>query len=292
MNHKQSMLPGLSVVVATHNEAENMSAFLKAIKPIADEVIIVDGESSDDTVKIAKQFGAHVLTVPNQKMFHINKQIGIEKATCEWILQLDADEIITKELGAQIRAVVEGKHQEIDLGLYKSFRAHMANIAARDGVTYHQTPPIQGYFIARKNLFLGRYLMHSGVYPDGVIRLFRNGHGQLPCKSVHEQVEILGGGVSWLSSPMEHMSDPTFRRYLQRANRYTTISAKQYDKQKLSVDPLTFVVFVLIKPSVTFFELFFRHKGFLDGFSGFVWSLMSGLHHAVAYMKYLEMRKK
>ncbi len=276
----------LSVVVAVHNEEKNLPAFFSSIKPLADEVIVIDGESSDRSVELSKEAGAKIFVVPNQANFHINKQIGIEKATCEWILLMDADEILTPSLVKEIREVVDGNHEEINLSDFKSFVAHMRNIEVRDGITYPQEPPIQGYFIARKNYFLGTYLMHSGVYPDGVIRLFRNGKGYLPCKSVHEQV-VINGGVSWLKEPMIHMSDPTFERYVWRANRYTDLTAKELASRKVGISPFSFLNYMLVKPLSIFLLLFFRHKGFMDGFSGFVWALMSALHYPIAYLKYI-----
>lgn len=283
----KSYKQGLSVVLATHNEAKNLPQFLDAIKTIADEIIIVDGKSTDETVKIAEEYGAKVFSVPNQKNFHINKQIGIEKASYEWILQMDADEIITKQLGKEIQEVVQGSHVELDLSVYPAFRRHMEIVGSRDSVTYSHEEPVNGYFIARKNYFLGNYLMHSAVYPDGVIRLFRNGFGMLPAKNVHEQV-VTEGGVNWLKEPMIHMSDPTFERYMWRANRYTDITAEEMKKKKIGMSLTTIVWYMFGKPLIVFLQLFFRHKGFLDGFSGFVWALMSGLHYPMAYMKYVE----
>ncbi len=291
MNKKLN--PGLSVVIAVHNEEQNLPTFLAAIKPIADEVVVIDGQSSDATAKLAREFGAKVFTVRNLKNFHINKEIGIQKATYEWILLMDADEIVTQELGKEIRDVVDGTRKELDLSRFHLFVRHMNNIAHRDGVTYSQTPPINGYFIARKNYFLGSYLMHSGVYPDGVIRLFRNGYGSQPAKTVHEQVSI-NGGVSWLKEPMIHMSDPIFARYVWRANRYTSLTAQELVKQKVGTSLGTIITYMFIKPVVVTFLIFLRYKGFMDGLPGFVWALMSGLHYPMAYMKYveLEMKKK
>ncbi len=279
----------LSAAIATHNEEKNIGACLEAIKDLVDEIVIVDGESSDHTVEIARKMGATVHIVPNQKMFHINKQKSFDLAHGEWILYLDADEIVTPQLAREIRQVVEGTHQELDLASHRLFRLHMNNVAGRDNVIYNSSPPIVGYFVARKNVFLGHYLMHSGVYPDGVIRLFKRGFGYLPCKSVHEQV-VIDGGVSWLEQPLIHMSDPTFSRYMERANRYTSLTALELEKQKVGKSPLVFLRYLVVKPTTVFLQLFFRHKGFLDGFSGFVWALMSGLHWPMAYLKYLEMK--
>jgi glycosyltransferase involved in cell wall biosynthesis len=279
----------LSVVLATHNEEANLRATLASIQDLADEIVVVDGQSTDQTVAIAKEFGAQVKIVPNRKMFHINKQIATDMASGEWILELDADEIVTPQLAEEIQSVINGTHVEPDLQKEKLFRIHQQNIAARDHVTYSQQSPIHGYFIARKNFFLGSYLLHSGVYPDGVIRLVKRGTAHFPCKSVHEQMSVQGG-VSWLREPMIHMADPTFRRYLERANRYTTLTALEFENRHLPITVTSHVRYFFIKPLETFLILFFRHKGFLDGFSGFVWAVMSGLHHPMAYMKYLHMQ--
>jgi len=209
-------------------------------------------------------------------MFHFNKEEARKHAQGEWILFLDADEIVTKELAKEIKEVISGSYHITPPN--KLFKAHMGNIAARDHVSFDQNPPINGFFIARKNYFLGRYLMHSGVYPDGVIRLVRNGKAYWPCKDVHETM-IVDGGVGWLTEPMIHMADPTFSRYLERANRYTSLTADSLQRTALPINIFTSFTYLVWKPTKTFLQLFFRHKGFLDGFSGFVWSLMSGLHY-------------
>src|SRR3989344_8704990 len=96
----------LSVVLATHNEEKNLASCLESITDIADEIIVVDGESTDQTVAIAKKMRARTFIVPNIPIFHINKQIALEKATKEWVLQLDADEIVDEELKQSIKAVI------------------------------------------------------------------------------------------------------------------------------------------------------------------------------------------
>lgn len=276
----------LSVIIATHNEEENIGKCLDALVNLANEILIADGESTDKTVEIAKSYGAVVLPMSNKRMFHFNKEEARKKAASDWILFIDADEIITPELSLEIRAVLDESHLQTRPS--KQFLKHMNYIEKRDKVVFAPEPPINGYFIARKNFFLGRYLMHSGVYPDGVIRLVRNGKAYWPCKDVHETMRV-DGGVSWLSEPMIHMADPTFSRYLQRANRYTTLTAENLQTAKVGKDVLTTLYYILWMPTKMFVLLFFRHKGFLDGFSGFIWSLMSGLHYPIAYMKYRAM---
>lgn len=273
----------LSVIVATHNESENIGRCLDAVRQIADEIIVADGESTDETVAIAESKGAIVLPMTNKRMFHYNKEEARKKASGDWILFLDADEIVTPELSEEIKKVVQGEYHSAPLG--KQFTKHMKFLENRDGIRFKREPPYVGYFIARKNFFLGSFLMHSGVYPDGVIRLVRAGRAFWPCKDVHETMAV-DGGVSWLSEPMIHLADPTFSRYLQRANRYTDLTADALSRSHTPRNIGTATVYLLWKPIYTFFSLFIRHKGFLDGFSGFVWAMMSGLHHAIAYMKY------
>lgn len=282
----------LSVVIATHNEESFIGDCLQSVKDLADEILVADGESTDKTVTIAKSYGATVIPMTNKRMFHINKQKASEKATGEWILFLDADEIVSPQLAKQMREVINGSYAVPDMSQHPLFARHMANIESRDNVVFPTAEPITAYFIPRKNFFLGGYLMHSGVFPDGVIRLVRNGSAYWPCKDVHETMAITNGGVSWLTESLIHMADPTFKRYLERANRYTTLTAMNLQKEAIPIGFAPGIQYMIIKPCTVFLLLFLRHKGFLDGFSGFVWALMSGLHWPIAYMKYWEMSKK
>src|SRR3990167_9966677 len=98
----------LSIVLATYNEEENLKNCLDSIKDIASEVVIVDGSSQDRTRQIAKGFKARVFKVNNQPMFHANKQLAVDKATGDWVLQLDADEVVDKELKQSIKQILKG----------------------------------------------------------------------------------------------------------------------------------------------------------------------------------------
>ena len=112
------MRKSLSVVLATHNEEKNLAACLDSIKDIADEIIVVDGSSKDKTVDIAKKFGAKIKVTTNKPIFHINKQMAIDMATKDWILQLDADERVSEELRKEILSTINNR--SISLGLLDS----------------------------------------------------------------------------------------------------------------------------------------------------------------------------
>lgn len=246
----------LSVVLATFNEENNLPDCLESAKGLADEIVIVDGSSKDKTVEKAKEFGARVLVTDNPPIFHINKQKAIDMAKKDWVLQLDADERLTPELSKEIREIIN-------------------NSKAKDG-----------YWLPRKNWFLGRFLMKGGQYPDYTLRLYKNGKGKLPQKDVHEQA-IVQGETGYLRHPLIHIADPVFSRYLMRWRRYTNLMSKEFRENKLGKNPINFIKYVLILPVWWFLLTYIRHKGFMDGWQGFVFSFFSSLRFPVGYVKFL-----
>lgn len=284
-------MPKLSVAIATFNEEENIGKCLESVKDFADEIVIVDGSSADKTVEIAKTFGAKVIVTNNPPMFHINKQKAIDASTNDWILQLDADERVSKKLAEEINNIIKMSDAQIleyeeKIPKIKMFRRHQNLVEKRDGRVGDDTKPYAAFFIPRANFFLGRYLMHGGVYPDGVIRMFKKGNAQLPCKDVHEQF-VVQGKVGWLQNDLLHYDSPTFNKYLIRNNRYTTLMAGQYKEKKLSKNPIVAFNYILVKPISWFLLTFLRHKGFLDSWQGFIFSFFSSLRFVVSYIKYL-----
>ena len=277
----------LSVVLATRNEETNIGRCLESVKDIADEIIVVDEYSTDRTREIAEGLGAKVFKEPHHEIFHITKEKALEKATGDWILQLDADEVVTPELALEIRSVINNQKSEIPLEKMRLFARHQELVEKRDGVVGKKTGgDIAGYFIPRRNMFLGKPLIHAGVYPDGVIRLVKNGKASFPQKSVHEQIEI-DGEVSWLSHDLLHYDSPTLAKYLMRLNRYTDLHAGELKKKKVPKNIFFFIHYSLFKPLYTFLNLYLRHLGFLDGARGFLWSFFSASHFPVSYFKYL-----
>jgi glycosyltransferase involved in cell wall biosynthesis len=277
----------LSIALATFNEQENIADCLRSVKDIASEIIIVDGSSSDKTVEIAKSFGAKVIVTNNPKIFHINKQKALDLSTNEWILQLDADERLGPELASEIVKIMEMSDEEISLyqdslPSKKLFRRHQKLLEKRDGRIGTAEGQYVAFFIPRFNYFLGRYLKHGGVYPDGVIRLVKKGHARFPAKDVHEQMEI-NGRVGWLQNPLFHFDSPNLSRYITRNNRYTDLMATDLKKSKSSlIRPINYL---LIKPVGWFILTYVRHKGFLDGWQGFVFSFFSSLRFPISYIK-------
>ena len=277
----------LSVVLAVRNEEENIARCLNSVKDIADEIVVVDEHSTDKTRVVAEGLGAKVYQESHHDIFHITKQKALDLATGDWILQLDADEVVTPELAKEINDLVKnGKKPEEPKEI---FLRHQKLIEERDGKIGKDSDEIVGYFIARKNMLLGKALIHAGVYPDGVIRLVKRGKARFPQKSVHEQMRI-DGKVSWFSNDLEHYDSPTLKRYFDRMNRYTDLHAQELKSKKVSLGLRSFVYYVFLKPFSVFLNLYLRHKGFLDGVNGFFWSFFSAMHYPIAYFKYLTVK--
>jgi len=253
------MKPKISVAIATFNEEKNLPDCLESVRGLDDEIVVVDGSSTDKTAKIAKKYGAKVIVTDNPPIFHINKQKAIDECRGDWILQLDADERVTPKLAEEIKLTIEQLNNEA----------------------------INGYWIPRKNYFLGRFLTKGGQYPDYTLRLYRRGKGYLPCKSVHEQAEV-EGKVGYLKNDLIHIADPNFSRYLLRFDRYTSLIADELEEKKLPLNLFTFLNYWFWQPLKWFLSTYFRHKGFMDGFPGFVFSGFSSLRFIVGYIKYWE----
>lgn len=288
----RSGMKKISVALAVFNEEKTLGDCLESIKDIADEIIIVDGSSTDKTVEIAKKYGSRVLVTDNPPIFHINKQKAIDMAKNEWILQLDADERVSPELGEEIIRMTEMTDEEITayqekIPQRKMFLKHQQLIEQRDGPVGTKDGQYAAFFIPRLNYFLGRYLRFGGVYPDGVIRLIRRGKAYLPCKDVHEQMAVQGK-VGWLQHDLYHYDSPTFARYLQRNNRYINLIASDLKSSKKNKTIAAPFQHLLILPAWWFLLTYLRHKGFKDGWPGFVFSFFSALRFPRAYVRSLK----
>lgn len=286
----------LSVVLAARNEEENIGACLKSVKDIADEIVVVDESSTDKTREIARKYGAKVYKVKHEPIFHKTKQKALDKATGDWILQLDADERVTPILAKEIKEVIEMSptllnQREVGTKKQKLFERHQRIIEKRDGKIGRSTGEIVAFFLPRLNLFLGKPLIHAGVYPDAAIRLVKKDKAHFPSKSVHEQMEI-GGEVAWLFNDLEHHDSPTFKRYFERMNRYTDLHAADLAREKTAKNIFMLLFYSTAKPLFVFLKLYIRHKGFLDGVRGFLWSLFSALHYPIAFFKFWQMEEK
>jgi|GEM_PF-155565 len=311
----------LSLCLAVYNEEKNLHYALNSISDLADEVIVVDGGSTDRTVEIARSYGPKVkiIQTDNPPMFHINKQKALEAAKGEWILQLDADEAVSEELKKEILdtiAIGGSRGRAPD----SADKGALAGRTATDRI-YRDRNQYVAYNIPRKNFFLYRFLMKGGQYPDYTIRLYRNGLAYFPCKDVHENVEIINqrskikdqndsprgeagrskfknkknvipakagiqNKIGYLKNPILHYSDPTLSRYLKRWNRYNSLAAKKLHVTSYMLHRPIIFDYLIIKPITTFFSMFIRHKGFMDGLAGFIFAFFSSIRFWSIYFKF------
>lgn len=244
----------LSVVIITRNEEHNIGRCLTSVA-FADEIIVVDSQSSDRTVDIARSQGAIVIN-HDFKGYGDAKQTGVDRASQDWVFSIDADEAVSPRLAEEIRRTISD------------------NEAA------------DGYFVPRCTNFLGRWIRHSNWYPDYVLRLFRRDKGRFDGAVVHEKVEV-DGRVEKLKADLLHYSYPSMEEYLRKFDIYTTMGAEQALKAGKRAGWWS----VTAKPLAALIRHFIIKQGFRDGLEGFLISVLSSGAVMVKYAKLRHMQK-
>lgn len=225
------MLP-LSAVLITRDAATQLPACLDSLA-FCDEILVVDSGSTDGTVELARSHGARVIET-HWRGFGPQKQFAVEQARHDWVLCIDADERVTPELAEAMRAVPPA-------------------------------PTFHCYRFARRNRFMGRYLKHGEGYPDWSLRLFDRRHARWSEDAVHERV-LTHGPVGALQGDLLHDSAESLERYLEKQNRYSTLTAHA----ALARGQRSSVTRLLLSPLVRFVKFYFLRLGFLDGAPGLV----------------------
>jgi glycosyltransferase involved in cell wall biosynthesis len=261
----------LSVVIITNNEEANLARTLESVMPLVSEgkgeIVVVDSGSIDRTVEIAKSFGAKVF-VEEWKGYAAQKNSAIDKATGDYVLSLDADEVVSPELGEEIQTTVR------NAPVGDKFTEKLT-----DGTS--ASIPVNGFLMPRKNYFLGRWIRHGGFWPDRKLRLFRRNSGRFKDAAVHETLEVeeyQNGGIRLVSGQLHgsliHHSYPTLSDYIEHMNRYSSLGAEMVvaeGRRGFSI------INIVLRPMATFIYNYFFRLGFLDGREG----LLLHLYHAV-----------
>jgi len=259
----------LSVVIITLNEEANIGRLLASVQPlVADgkgEIIIVDSGSTDRTVAIGRSYGAKVF-VEQWPGYAAQKNSAIDRATGDWILSLDADEEVDSELLHELLGDRKPVSDSATTG-YPWCLTMRGRGAVRRGAA-------DGFFIPRKNYFMGRWIRHGGFWPDPKLRLFRRQGGKFEDRAVHEDAHIEGHTEVIPCGALIHHSYPTLADYIEHMNRYASLGAEmEVAKGRVGFGLLNIVV----RPLLTFFYNYFFRLGFLDGREG----LLLHLYHAV-----------
>lgn len=255
------VMPKLSVVLAVKNEEINIRACLEAVK-WADEIIVVDDCSTDRTVEICREYTDKIIVNDTRGNFHENKNLGLASAGGDWMLSLDADEVVSPGLKEEI----------------------LARLAAEPG-------GIDGFYLPRNNYFLGKHITGCGWSPDYIIRLFRKGAARWPL-DIHDVPRLADERrAARLESPLIHHSYYSLAQYFEKFNRYTTKLAGEQREKGVRVSAKNFPALFFIKPAYWALRKYLLQKGFLDGFRGFLISLSSGLVIFVTYAKLWEIQE-
>jgi glycosyltransferase involved in cell wall biosynthesis len=267
----------LSVVIITFNEEANLGRTLQSVKslifshgkPNDSEIIVVDSGSTDRTVEIAKSYGAKVF-VEEWKGYAAQKNSAIEKASGAWILSLDADEALSEVLPHEIT---------LALGRQINLKAEIPS---------DRPEFVDGFFVPRRNFFLGKWIKRGGFWPDPKLRLFRRGKGRFEYRVVHEDVS-LEGRTGRLMHPLLHHSYPTLADYIDHMNRYSSLGAEM----TVAKGQRGFSVFnIVVRPLATFIYNYIFRLGFLDGREGLLLHLYHAVYVSWKYAKAWELAHK
>ncbi|MES2517926.1 MAG: glycosyltransferase family 2 protein [Bacteroidota bacterium] len=244
----------ISVVIITLNEERIIERTLKAIHSWVDEIIVVDSGSTDRTLEIAQQYKCKTM----YRKFDGDgpqKYFGVNQTVNDWVFVLDADEEVTPELRDEIEKTLSNPND------------------------------YNGFYVPISLIFLGRLMRYGAEYKMPHLRLFNKKFGNFNDKFVHGGA-VVEGQLATFNNHVLHYSYKDLHDYLQRLNYYTTRTAQMmYDSGKKGS-----ILQVLFRFPVTFLKEYFLRKNFLNGYQGFVWSILSAMYPVIKYAKLRELR--
>lgn len=250
--NKEKKIP-LSVAIITLNEEDRLPDCLESVR-FADEIVVVDSGSTDNTVKIAEQFGARIFS-QHWLGFGPQKQFAIDQCINDWVLILDADERLPEETTAEI---------------YTLFAGSMNHAA---------------YSFPRKNYFSGKWIRHGGWWPDRVVRLFRKNTCRMSSSMVHESI-ITKDTIGKIQNPISHYTNRNLHQTIDKINKYSSVGAKQLFNTKGNSSSLK----ALMKALWKFFHFYFIRLGFLDGYQGLVIAVSDAMNVFFKHAKFIEIK--
>lgn len=246
----------ISVIVITKNEERNIVECLQSVA-WADDIVVVDAQSTDRTVELVARFTPHIFIKPWMG-YGGAKNFALQHVKHDWVLWLDADERVSPELAGEIQEAIS---RNADAG----------------GV----------YEVARRAYFLGKWIKHCGWYPGYVVRLFRKSSASFTDSNVHERVEY-SGLARRLQNDLIHFTDDNLFHYFSKFNRYTSLAAQDVlgSHRKFSLYDL------LVRPPFLFFKMYVLRLGVLDGMHGLILSLASASYVFTKYAKLWELERQ
>jgi glycosyltransferase involved in cell wall biosynthesis len=251
-------MPSISACIISFNEEKKIEDCIRSLLPVADEIVVVDSQSSDETVNIARRYTDRIFDQPF--LGHIEqKNLAIDKASHDWILSLDCDERLSDELQQSILAIKD-KLDEAEADAYR---------------------------MARKTFYVYRWLNHCW-YPDIKTRLFNRNSSRWGGVNPHDHIITEGDRVVLLDGDIQHYSFDSISDHLKTIDKFTEIGANELIRRNKSfnlLSPVTHSAWIFIK-------LYVIKRGFLDGFAGLLVSVLSCMHVFVKYSKALIKRRQ
>ena len=245
----------LSVCIVTYNEEENIRKCLESVT-WAEEIIVVDSFSTDETVAICSEYTDRIFQRPWPG--HIEqKNFAIEQATCLWVLCLDADEYLSPQATAEVIHEVSSSGNTFD-----------------------------GFILPRHSYYLGRWINHGGWYPDHKLRLFRRGKARWGGKNPHDKL-ILEGKSQYLKGDILHTVYRDLSDQLKTVDNFSGIVAREWLREGKQFNPFA----SLFHPPVKFLETYIFKLGFLDGYPGLIIALVSSFYCFLKYAKLWELKR-
>jgi glycosyltransferase involved in cell wall biosynthesis len=277
----------LSVALITLNEEATLPRTLESVMPLVSdgkgEIIVVDSGSTDRTLEIARSYGARTFVEP-WKGFAAQKNSAMDKASADWVLQLDADEALELGLAGEIFAAIHGV-LTADIEGADSLNPVEQVIEIEEAQQKGQGSLNVGFWIPRKNFFLGRWIKHGGFYPDRKLRLIRRGAGKFEEYGAHPTIKVTGP-TGRLQHALIHNAYPTLRGYIDHMNSYSSSGAEVAVAKGRRGFSLTNIV---LRPKLTFIYNYVFRLGFLDGREGFLLHFYHAIYVSWKYAKAWEM---
>lgn len=246
----------ISVVISAFNEERKIRRSLESVQ-WADEIIVVDNNSTDKTVQIAKQYKAKIYSRTNNPMLNVNKNYGFEKSNCSWILNIDADEVIPEALHSEIIETLK-TGSEFD-----------------------------GFWIPRKNIIFGKWIQNGLWWPDNQLRLFRRNRGKFPCLHVHEYIKV-DGKTDNLVQPFIHFNYETVTQYIYKMD---TIYTENEVANQVSLEYKLAWFDAIRFPTSDFLKIYFAQRGYRDGLHGLVLAILQSFYSFIVFAKLWEREK-
>lgn len=249
----------LSVVVLTKNEEKNIAPCLESVK-WADEIIVIDDRSTDNTMDIARRYTDNVIVHSLVNNFSEQRNLGLDRATGDWILQMDADERVTDELRAKITAIL------------------------KDGSS------LSAFSFKRANNFCGKFLTAGGENLHRPLRLFKKDKARFSGDRIHEKL-MVAGLTGEIEAVMEHYNFPDISHYVETQDFYCGLEARALYEKLGHIPEKKLRKELTIGPAKLFFKIYIKKRGYKDGLHGLVFAMLSTWRRFLIYAKYWELNQ-